>query len=233
MGERDVVEQLMAATIAILAAVQGGGCSQGVEHWGRPVAEHKLEVTPVETLHPVSFAAGSSEIPALELQRLDRFIGEIARMDSGSVHVAAVTPDGTASAADRAERVAAYLRYRGLDPLPWPAGRAPEVLSADRVLVLYRDHLVTLPGCPDFSGWPGYNKDNLPSRNFGCATAKNLGVMVAEPSDLAHGRDPGHASGEYLGRGITAYRTGETAPFIGSGTQSESVEINLTEGGDS
>ena len=47
------------------------------------------------------------------------------------------------------------------------------------------DREVILPGCPDWSRDPGFDPRNLPLSNLGCANAYNLGLMVADPGDLA------------------------------------------------
>lgn len=42
--------------------------------------------------------------------------------------------------------------------------------------------------CPDWSRVSQYNFDNIPMSNLGCATATNLGRMVANPADLVRGK---------------------------------------------
>ncbi len=75
-------------------------------------------------------------------------------------------------------------------------------------LVLER-YLVTLPPCPDWSRQSGTDFANLPHSNFGCATQTNLGLMVAEPRDLLHGRGLAPADGVHQAEGIVRYRTGK------------------------
>jgi pilus assembly protein CpaD len=75
-------------------------------------------------------------------------------------------------------------------------------------LVLER-YLVTLPPCPDWSRQSGTDFSNLPHSNFGCATQTNLGLMVAEPRDLLHGRGLAPADGVHQAEGIVRYRTGK------------------------
>jgi pilus biogenesis lipoprotein CpaD len=89
--------------------------------------------------------------------------------------------------------------------------------------------------CPDWSKSPGYDAQNLPHSNLGCATAVNIQSMIANPKDLEVGRDPGHSSGKlgadavdrlYRDRvkapvsiGTSALGGGATAP-AGGGTTS-------------
>lgn len=85
-----------------------------------------------------------------------------------------------------------------------PASKTLDVKQDDQ-----GQYVITLPGCPDWSGGhTTYN--NIPGPNFGCATATNLGLMVARPEDLVHGRDPGYADGEQAVRSVALYRKGET-----------------------
>lgn len=45
------------------------------------------------------------------------------------------------------------------------------------------------PKCPDWSGPSGQNMTGSTHSNYGCATATNLAAMIADPRDLADGRD--------------------------------------------
>jgi pilus assembly protein CpaD len=54
---------------------------------------------------------------------------------------------------------------------------------------------VMLPPCPNWSQSPSTDFTNEPSSNFGCTNAVNLGMMVANPADLAGGRTLGAANG--------------------------------------
>jgi pilus assembly protein CpaD len=74
--------------------------------------------------------------------------------------------------------------------------------------------VVALPACPDWTGEPGANTDNRQLRNWSCSTAVNLGMMIADPSDLLLGRNPGYADGEYLARSVELYRKGRTRDLI-------------------
>ena len=50
--------------------------------------------------------------------------------------------------------------------------------------------------------------------NWSCATAVNFGMMLADPQDLARGRDPGRADGEAMARSIENYRKDRTKDII-------------------
>ena len=56
---------------------------------------------------------------------------------------------------------------------------------------------------------------------FGCATTSNLGVMVANPADLEHGRTLEPADAEAHSLGIQRYRVGEPTPLEEEDTKSQ------------
>ncbi len=57
--------------------------------------------------------------------------------------------------------------------------------------------------------------------NWSCATAVNFGLMLADPQDLARGRDPGRADGEAVARSIESYRKDRTKDIIRDSASSE------------
>ena len=88
-------------------------------------------------------------------------------------------------------------------------------------------YTVTLPPCPNWSMNPGRDFTNQPSSNFGCAAAINLGLQVANPGDLVHGRPLAAADGKpaasavarYLDDKVTPLQTEVTlGPITGSGS---------------
>lgn len=169
-------------------------------------------VQPVAVSHLVAFEAGSVILDGAATQALDAFL-ERQRVDRADSLVITVENGGEASLA-RAERVAAYLALKRLDTRLQVADRA---LLGGVALTVER-YLVTLPGCPDWTGPNGVTHANRPSSNWGCATATNLGLMVANPRDLAMGRDPGLGDGAAQVLGIQRYQKGETKPLLGAAT---------------
>lgn len=71
------------------------------------------------------------------------------------------------------------------------------VASVPNTIVLQLERYVPRDlNCPDWSKSPGYDAQNLPHSNLGCATSVNIQTMVANPKDLEVGRDPGPSSGK-------------------------------------
>ncbi len=105
--------------------------------------------------------------------------------------------------------VAEYLSAYGVQTSLLSSDFAVKTPKVNAVSLIIRRHVVTLPGCPDWSG-DKTTFNNVPSSNWGCANETNLGLMIAEPSDLVRGRDAGYADGEYAATSINNYRKGET-----------------------
>ena len=70
---------------------------------------------------------------------------------------------------------------------PVTVGRLPDGMA--RVVV--SRNRASVPGCPNWSEPSSPTYQNRTSPNFGCAVNANLAAMVADPTDLVHGREGG------------------------------------------
>jgi len=91
-------------------------------------------------------------------------------------------------------------------------------VSYPRLLIVAEEHssavvveryVVTPPDCPNWTKPPYGDHSNTPASNFGCATATNLGLMVADPRDLVIGRSLGPPRGDPALYGYSRYRVGK------------------------
>jgi pilus assembly protein CpaD len=180
---------------------------------------------PVEYGHRVAFATDRADLSSGEAARLRRFVAELPpdrRLSArvvGHADQRAAAAYNDALSARRAETVAAILRSAGIGPVSItlaPLGERlasapsgdPAGLARDRQLeVLVTTTDVVLPGCPDWSRDPGYDPRNEAMSNLGCANAVNLGLMVADPSDLVMGAPTTPADGTREAEAIVRYRT--------------------------
>ncbi len=105
--------------------------------------------------------------------------------------------------------VAEYAAIRGFqsDLLPPRAARSDE---ANGIVVEAVRYVAIPPSCPDWSGSSNSGINNAPSSNFGCATARNLSLMVAHPRDLIQGRTLEPAQAVRFHKSLESYRQGET-----------------------
>ena len=188
--------------------------------------------------HDVAFAAGEARLTNGQRQRLDSFLARLEAGYGDRFYVVAGRgrrSEPKQAAARLGERrrqaVMAFLELRRLRVLPLRIEFGIDAPVGEAVKVIVRRYVVTLPGCPDWTGRPGISYDNATSSNFGCATAVNFGLMVADPGDIVAGRHPGLLDGEFAARSIERYRKGETTPLKGDEASTASAEP--TDGGDS
>lgn len=179
---------------------------------------------PATYTHNVHFPPGSADVPASEARALQAFLlglPESSRRDVsilGQADSRAGDPRSPDLPARRAQSVARLAEpyiseaqivgvsesQSAVPPagaMPWPGNRRVEVRA--------RGYEVRLPGCPDWSRRPEGDARNLPLSNLGCANAVNLGLMVADPADLARGRDLAPADGTREAEAVARYRTGK------------------------
>jgi pilus assembly protein CpaD len=71
-------------------------------------------------------------------------------------------------------------------------------------------------GCPTWADLMDNFHSNAPTYELGCANARNLQLMVADPSDLLGGRVLDPASGGREAAAIERYRTDQVKPFLGT-----------------
>ena len=170
--------------------------------WSRPRPLLRL---PQPTLTPVAFTIRSASPAAARIrlrQRLPICAASCvaARRSDPGRHSRRLCRDGRNFPHDprlaerRAAAVADILREVRHRRLGHPAtGRVGSGQRARRAS--FGRHEVILPGCPNWSREPGYDPGNLPLSNLGCATAFNLGLMVADPGGSGTRRPLGPADG--------------------------------------
>jgi outer membrane protein OmpA-like peptidoglycan-associated protein len=166
-----------------------------------------VEPTPAETAKLRSFLAGlpvSRRMSARVLGHADSRAADTYNADLS---------------ARRAERVADLVRVHGVGEVEVATAAFGETMPLDpgagaaawtrnrRVEVTVTGQEVILPGCPDWSRDPGFDPRNLPLSNLGCANAINLGLMIADPGDLAPRPEFAPADGTREAEAIVRYRT--------------------------
>lgn len=202
---RPFLTGLAVAATLVLAT----GCAEYREDWSNMPEKREPAVNLVRYAHSVHFVSQSTHLDGNQRILLDSFLAKVQPSPTDTVVVVGADGD-TALAARRRETVMAYLAHRTVQPR---AGTDAEAAVPDTVSVIVQRYSVTLPACPDWSDKPGRTWNNTVSRNWGCATAINLGLMVNDPADLAAGRTPGPMDGEAAVLAIQRYRVGETRPL--------------------
>jgi pilus assembly protein CpaD len=187
--------------LAIPAMLALAACRPGAAEYTEAEAPKLLQVDSAASQITLAFAPGSGQLGPGEAGRLQRLAlsGRIAPGDRVTI-----APSGSPFLQEqRADSVSSELLRYGVVATVSPLAGAPR----DRAVVTIGRYLVTLPACPNWSQYPASDFANMKSSNFGCATASNLGRMVASPADLAGGRDLANADGTPAVSAMTRYLT--------------------------
>jgi pilus assembly protein CpaD len=174
-------------------------CAPGAAEYTNSEAPNRLQVAGVTSELAVAFAPGSARLAATEAARLDRLVanGGIQRADR-----VAIAASGAPALADaRAAAISSRLLRWGIVADARPVAALPP----NRAVVTVGRYAVTLPPCPNWSMPRANDFTNAPPSNFGCATAVNLGLMVASPGDLLHGRTLAAADGKPAAAAVDRY----------------------------
>ncbi len=199
--------KLVLASVVLLAGCQVGG--ENIEDWSDIPEAKKATASRVYNVHDVLFAANGATLNESEGRRLELFVRSVNLGQSDQVYV---VPGRGSMARRRQVTVSDFLAARNISINPSPETAGVGGPPTDAVSVIISRYVVSLPGCPDWTGErTTYN--NVPTSNWGCASAINLGRMVARPEDLVRGRRPGPFDGELGARSIDLYRKGETKPL--------------------
>ena len=187
--------------LAIPAILSLTACQPMSAEYTEAEAPKLLQVDRAASQISLAFAAGSDQLAAGESARLERLAlaGRIGPGDRVTI-----SPAGDPLLQER--RVAAIsselLRY-GITAAASPLAAVPR----DHAIVIIGRYMVTLPACPNWSQYPASDFTNLKSSNFGCATASNLGLMVANPADLVAARELAPAGATPAVSAVTRYLT--------------------------
>lgn len=149
----------------------------------------------------VRFAPGSSRLWPSDAARLRGLAATGAIAPSDRVVVLASGPPRLANA--RFEAIARTLLPYNIVAMQGPLMPVP----VNRAIIESERYLVTLPQCPNWSKYPPLGYTNTHASNFGCTTAVDLALMVANPADLAEGRPHGTVDANPAVSAVQRYQT--------------------------
>lgn len=215
---------LRGPALAVLVLVVVAACTPQSAQWSPQQSPKENKVLYLRQTHMARFEPGSDRLSQEERRRLTAFMRRQAAGYGDRITVTTAAdpthPDSQRLASRRGDAVAAYLDRLGIratvrakpDPDPGPR---------DAVTVVIGRYVVIPPACPDWTKRADGDPGNTQSSNFGCATATNLGLMVADPADLLVGRRAPVSDGERAARAIDRYRRGEETPLEKEATQDD------------
>lgn len=80
------------------------------------------------------------------------------------------------------------------------------------IVIRFMAYKANVPECGSWESQNNPNRINQPSENFGCATQRNIGLMVANPKDLIKMRTPDGAMAARTADILEKYASGEATP---------------------
>lgn len=208
--------------LLLLAAALGlSACGDSAPEFSPLDSPKTNRVSVTKQEHVVRFAHGRSDLDPAEQARLAEFLSRQSSQASSGATISvgpSTGPSGVVGGRERSIRAALARRgYRQIDAVH----TGSDTGGANQVTVAVNRYVVTTPRCPDYSKPTETNYTNTTHSNFGCANAHNLGVMVADPADLARGRSEGAQDGTQSVLGVQRYRVGKVTPLIKDDTGSE------------
>ena len=94
----------------------------------------------------------------------------------------------------------------------------------DTITLSYERYTAVVPSCGDWSTPMDFNPLNTDYPNFGCAQQHNLGVMVADPADLANMRRAQPSDTANVERVIRQYRGGAAGAPVATKSQKNALQ---------
>ncbi|HWD60479.1 MAG TPA: CpaD family pilus assembly lipoprotein [Stellaceae bacterium] len=197
---------LLTSAVAMALTILIGACAPVTSYTDAEAPKH-IKLDSATTQVDLRFAPGSAQLSPVDAARLRELAarGEI----TGSDRVTVAAAGGPELARQRVASVSALLLHYGVVPVDAPTGG---VLPNHAIVAVGRT-LVTLPPCPNWSKPSGTDFANQPSSNFGCATETNLGMMIANPSDLASGLPNGPMPAQPLAAAVNRYVNDKVTPL--------------------
>ncbi len=161
----------------------------------------------------VAVPAAGAGLAGLEATKFEQFVRRYIESGQGQM-----TGQASAHAPDRARQLLEKEGVRGREIVVQPA--AGDAASA---VLTYTAATVAVPECEDWSANETFNWSNRVHSNFGCATRRNIGLMVRDPADLEKSKDMSGADAEHGAGVITNYRKAPTVTGAGATKQKSAV----------
>ncbi|MBP2301112.1 CpaD family pilus assembly lipoprotein [Azospirillum picis] len=212
----------------LIASAALPGCSPQPIYQEETAVQQQLTVAQSAEETTLDLPPGRRSLDGATIELLRRF----ARMDGNpyAAHILLTPGDRVEEATLRnvlATLAAAGVpdRNMGVSSANRPAGRMLHLRRETAVLVI--------PDCPPLTRDTLLERENdtafdlgrkaLPPPRLGCATAANLGLMLADPRDLAEPQRSGPAAGAVMEDSVQRYRTNTPLRLDGGGASSAST----------
>ncbi len=157
----------------------------------------------------MELGAGQTALTRAQIDGLNRFLASSGQADGDHIEIRTMLTGGPLRNQTLAEGLRGSFIAGGYTPSRVQIVEAP--VHADVVEVVIQRYTVVLPDCaaeirrdPGIQSW---SDEPVNLRKLGCSNEYNLGLMIADPRDLAGVRETGPAPGYHEVGAVQRYRT--------------------------
>lgn len=198
----------MKLSVIVIAAGLLSACSQGHSGWTGNESQKRNMVSAVKLTHDIHFTVDDGAISSEERSRLKEFVTDISPRYGDVVTIEVDDAHSAQWATAKSE-----LRDLGLR-VSNAQGSYGGLLPGDTARVVVTRYVVKPPKCPDWRKQATPDFDNTQSSNFGCATATNLGAMIADPRDLVEGSEYSGPDAERAADAVRRYQEDDIKEIV-------------------
>lgn len=204
----------MRLSVIVIAASLFSACA-GNADWTGSESQKRNTVSAVKLTHDIHLAVDDTAISPEERVRLKDFVADIGPRYGDVVTVEVEDGQSAQWAAVKSELRDLGLRVNDAE------GSYGGLLPGDTARVVVTRYVVKPPRCPDWRKPATGDYTNTPSSNYGCATATNLGAMIADPRDLVEGSEYSGPDAERMADAVRRYQKDEVKEIERATTSGE------------
>jgi pilus assembly protein CpaD len=194
--------------LVLVGLLTMSSCAPRSNHWVPEESPKGNKVNWAKFYHLVQFPPGTSILSDGHERNLERFVRRVAMGQAVRVEISSSEASDVrlglrreAAVANVLERADVRVSLAKID--------ANKETPLHSVRISVGRYVLTSPKCPDWSKAATGDPSNRVSGNFGCATASNHGLMLANPGDLVRPGRITPGDGEALAKGLQNYRAWE------------------------
>ena len=222
------------AAVALLA-----GCTNtdpgliDYAEWKQNEPPPRLQVQDGPVTHTINFSPGETQLSDTESAGINAFLASenIGPGKNVTLEAPSASTAETDRVAHRLATVRSLLEQQGVTVTVAPPA-APGAMPSDQIQLIASRAMVSNPDCPGYNqSVSSYDRFGRPNMNLGCSNEINLGLMVADPSDLVRGRALAPADADRSALAVERYRTRADDKASGNGSSTVSVVPLMMGGG--
>ncbi len=222
---------ILRCSVAVAALFVVAGCTESdpglvpYAEWRQLEPPPRLEVRDAPVVHAITFAPGATRLSEAEAGAVAGFLAaeEVVPGEQVMLEAPSAGPAETDRIVQRLTALRDMIEAQGIAVVMAPPAE-PGALGPDQIRLIASRPTAMHPDCPGYNEPVStYDRFGRPNLNIGCSNEVNLGLMVADPKDLARGRPLAPADAERSALAVQTYRTGGDSEGGGEASSTLSV----------